>query len=218
MEMYGYQKFTAGNYFPIVTDNNYIQTKQGDMTKKKSTIKNMGITKNTIKNANNPIIIEDIFDVYTRQVDHMSTYNAYVIPLSDLNKVFNYKDTRNEASGSSIKQEIERTYGKAGNAYIDKLLDDINGSIYTEKKHRGQTAFKYESGVRRWKSTCCHSAANSVCQGLNGNITEVSVTGSNDNDKKRTVGPYMPVCADCAMERLGILSNGYQQTNEGCHV
>lgn len=133
MEMYGYQKFTAGNYFPIVTDNNYIQTKQGDMTKKKSTIKNMGITKNTIKNANNPIIIEDIFDVYTRQVDHMSTYNAYVIPLSDLNKVFNYKDTRNEASGSSIKQEIERTYGKAGNAYIDKLLDDINGSIYTEK-------------------------------------------------------------------------------------
>lgn len=133
MEMYGYQKFTAGNYFPIVTDNNYIQTKQGDMAKKKSTIKNMGITKNTIKNANNPIIIEDIFDVYTRQVDHMSTYNAYVIPLSDLNKVFNYKDTRNEASGSSIKQEIERTYGKAGNAYIDKLLDDINGSIYTEK-------------------------------------------------------------------------------------
>lgn len=133
MEMYGYQKFTAGNYFPIVTDNNYIQTKQGDMAKKKSTIKNMGITKNTIKNANNPIIIEDIFDVYTRQVDHMSTCNAYVIPLSDLNKVFNYKDTRNEASGSSIKQEIERTYGKAGNAYIDKLLDDINGSIYTEK-------------------------------------------------------------------------------------
>lgn len=133
MEMYGYQKFTAGNYFPIVTDNNYIQTKQGDMAKKKSTIKNMGITKNTIKNANNPIIIEDIFDVYTRQVDHMSTYNAYVIPLSDLNKVFNYKDTRNEASGSSIKQEIERTYGKAGNAYIDKLLDDINGSIYTDK-------------------------------------------------------------------------------------
>lgn len=133
MEMYGYQKFTAGNYFPIVTDGNYIQTKQGDMTKKKSTIKNMGITKNTIKNANNPIIIEDIFDVYTRQVDHMSTYNAYVIPLSDLNKVFNYKDMRNEASGSSIKQEIERTFGKAGNEYIDKLLDDINGSIYTEK-------------------------------------------------------------------------------------
>lgn len=133
MEMYGYQKFTAGNYFPIVTDGNYIQTKQGDMTKKKSTIKNMGITKNTIKNANNPIIIEDIFDVYTRQVDHMSTYNAYVIPLSDLNKVFNYKDMRNEANGSSIKQEIERTYGKAGNEYIDKLLDDINGSIYTEK-------------------------------------------------------------------------------------
>lgn len=133
MEMYGYQKFTAGNYFPIVTDKNYIETRQGRMNDRKSTIKNMGITKNTTQGAHNPIIIEDIFDVYSRQVDHMSTYNAYVIPLSDLNKVFNYKDMRNDAGGISIKQEIERTFGKKGQEYIDKLVEDINGTINSEK-------------------------------------------------------------------------------------
>lgn len=133
MEMYGYQKFTARNYFPIVTDGNYIETRQGKLNDRKSTIKNMGITKNTTQGAHNPIIIEDIFDVYTRQVDHMSTYNAYVIPLSDLNKVFNYKDMRNEAEGISIKQEIERTFGSEGQKYIDKLVEDINGSINTDK-------------------------------------------------------------------------------------
>lgn len=133
MEMYGYRKFTAGNYFPIVTDNNYIETRQGKLKDRKSTIKNMGSTKNTVQGANNPIIIEDIFDVYSRQADHMSTYNAYVIPLSDLNKVFNYKDLRNEAEGISIKQEIERTFGKKGQEYIDKLVEDINGTINSEK-------------------------------------------------------------------------------------
>ena len=133
MEMYGYKKFTAGNYFPIVTDKNYIETRQGRMNDRKSTIKNMGITKNTTQGAHNPIIIEDIFDVYSRQVDHMSTYNAYVIPLSDLNKVFNYKDMRNDAGGISIKQEIERTFGKKGQGYIDKLVEDINGTINSEK-------------------------------------------------------------------------------------
>lgn len=133
MEMYGYQKFTAGNYFPIVTDKNYIETRQGRLNDRKSTIKNMGITKSTTQGAHNPIIIEDIFDVYSRQVDHMSTYNAYVIPLSDLNKVFNYKDMRNDAEGISIKQEIERTFGKKGQEYIDKLVEDINGTINSEK-------------------------------------------------------------------------------------
>lgn len=133
MMMYGYEKFTARNYFPIVTDDNYIQTRQGGFKGKKTNIKNMGFTKSTVMKANKPIIIEDIFDVYSRQADQMSTYNAYVIPLSDLNKVFNYIDMRGEMKGGSIKQEIERTYGKAGNEYIDKLVEDINGSINTDK-------------------------------------------------------------------------------------
>ena len=134
MDMYGYEKFTAKNYFPISTDKNYVATRQGDAGNKASTIKNMGITKSTTPYANNPLIIEDIFDVFSRQVDNMSTYNAYVIPLSDLNKVYNYKDTRGMTEfGSSIKEEIERTFGKEGNDYINKLVLDLNGSINKER-------------------------------------------------------------------------------------
>lgn len=131
MMMYGYEKFTAGNYFPIVTDDNYIHTTQGGFKDSKTNIKNLGFTKSTVMKANKPIIIEDILDVYSRQVDQMSTYNAYVTPLSDLNKVFNYIDMRGEMQGSSIKQEIERTFGKAGNEYINKLVEDVNGSLNT---------------------------------------------------------------------------------------
>lgn len=139
MGMYGYEKFTAKNYFPISTDKNYVATRQGDAGNKASTIKNMGITKSTTPYANNPLIIEDIFDVFSRQVDNMSTYNAYVIPLSDLNKVYNYKDTRGMTEfGSSIKEEIERTFGKQGNDYIVKLVSDINGTVNKDKSIASQ--------------------------------------------------------------------------------
>ena len=139
MDMYGYEKFTAKNYFPISTDKNYVATRQGDVGNKASTIKNMGITKSTTPYANNPLIIEDIFDVFSRQVDNMSTYNAYVIPLSDLNKVYNYKDTRGMTEfGSSIKEEIERTFGKQGNDYIVKLVSDINGTVNKDKSIASQ--------------------------------------------------------------------------------
>ena len=139
MDMYGYEKFTAKNYFPISTDKNYVATRQGDAGNKASTIKNMGITKSTTPYANNPLIIEDIFDVFSRQVDNMSTYNAYVVPLSDLNKVYNYKDTRGMTEfGSSIKEEIERTFGKQGNDYIVKLVSDINGTVNKDKSIASQ--------------------------------------------------------------------------------
>ena len=133
MQMYGYKKYTARNYFPITVYDNHIHTEQGNLKNQQSTIKNLGFTKSTVEKANKPIVIEDIFDVYSRQVDQMSTYNAYVIPLSDLNKVFNYMDMRNAADGKSIKEEIERTYGKEGNKYIEKLIADINGSLNKDK-------------------------------------------------------------------------------------
>lgn len=127
MDMYGYKKFTAKNYFPIVTDKNYIDKKE-NANEQKATIKNLGMTKATNKQATSPILIEDIFDVFTRQVDQMSSYNAYVGPLSDLNKLMNYKDYRG-FNNSTIKEQINRAFGKNGVDYIDRLIDDVNGSI-----------------------------------------------------------------------------------------
>lgn len=129
MELYGYNKFTAGQYYPIVVDKSNIPTKEGEINQT-GTIRNMGITKSTQEHAHNPIIIEDIFDVYSRQVDQMSSYHAYVIPLLDLQRVYNYIDMRN--GQGSIKEQIDRTFGKAGNDYIHKLLVDINGSVNAE--------------------------------------------------------------------------------------
>lgn len=129
MDMYGYKKFNAKNYFPIVSDKNYIATKESELGSTLTTLRNMGSTKHTVPHANNPIIIEDIFDVYTRQADQMSSYHAFVRPLADLQKVLNYK----EMGRGSVKESIERTFGKDGLNYIKSLMIDLNGTSSSEK-------------------------------------------------------------------------------------
>lgn len=129
MDMYGYKKFNAKNYFPIVSDKNYIATRESELGSTLTTLRNMGSTKHTVPHANNPIIIEDIFDVYTRQADQMSSYHAFVRPLADLQKVLNYK----ELGSGSVKESIERTFGKDGLNYIKSLMIDLNGTSSSEK-------------------------------------------------------------------------------------
>lgn len=129
MDMYGYKKFNAKNYFPIVSDKNYIASKESELGSTLTTLRNMGSTKHTVPHANNPIIIEDIFDVYTRQADQMSSYHAFVRPLADLQKVLNYK----EMGTGSVKESIERTFGKDGLNYIKSLMIDLNGTSSSEK-------------------------------------------------------------------------------------
>ncbi len=127
-EMYGYDKYKSRNYFPITTDKDYIMQPEGN--KKDSTIRNLGMTKSTNAYANNPIIVEDIFDVFTRHVDQMSSYNGLLVPLSDLHKLLNYKDARG-FNGSSIQERIKATLGTGTAKYLDNLVDDINGSVHT---------------------------------------------------------------------------------------
>ncbi len=128
MRLYGYKKFNAKNYFPIVSDKNYIPIKETELGAVITTLKNMGSTKHTTPGANNPIIIEDIFDVYTRQADQMGSYNAFVVPLTDLQKVFNYKEP-----GGSVREALERVFGKDGQEYIEGLMIDLNGTAQSER-------------------------------------------------------------------------------------
>lgn len=124
--MYGYKKFAARDYFPIITDANYIQSKEGDLKNMQTTIRNLGMTKNTTKNANNAVVMDDILDIFSRHIDQMSTYSSFLAPLSDFNKVYNYK---NREKSVSIKQEIERAMGSPAQDYIQTLIHDINGDF-----------------------------------------------------------------------------------------
>lgn len=133
VEMYGYPKFMAKDYWPIVTDKRSTPPKEQEARNSesaKSSIKNLGMTKNTNRNANNPIVIEDIFDAFTRHVDQMSSYAGLMIPLSDLHKVLNYS-TRGLDGNRNVQARISATLGEGTGTYLDNLINDINGSVHT---------------------------------------------------------------------------------------
>ena len=125
MKLFDIKKFTEANYFPIRSSDAYLNARfddSGDVL-----IKNLGFTKNTVVNANNPIVIEDIFDVLADHANKMSMYNALVVPLTDFTRVFNYKSK--DADGTindSVQKALEAAGGNLGIQYIKQFMKDVN--------------------------------------------------------------------------------------------
>lgn len=142
MELMGYKKFNERNYWPIKSSRDFITTSFDQAAAGGVVgvaVKNAGPTQSTVKHANNPILIGDVFDVWSEHVNFMANYNAFTIPLTDMIKWYNYVDNGNilENEGAfyfkgSIKQEISRVFGKGADRYIMRFIEDINGMSNTD--------------------------------------------------------------------------------------
>ena len=165
-KLYGIDLFKETAYFPIKSSQDYIETstgKNGDPN-----IKSRGTFKETVPEAGNPIVLEDFMEVVGNHINTMATYHAFVLPVEDLTRVWNYTpvnikrdadgkaildengmpvaDTEGEAGYNSLKAEITKKYGKEANDYILQLLRDLNGGARRESAasilDKGLTAFK----------------------------------------------------------------------------
>jgi len=128
MQLHGWEKFTESYYFPYNSAENYLYTKQAVTEDRR--LKHMSFTKSTIRRANNPIVLSDFTQVWAGHVQNMLLYSSLAVPLENFNRVYNYKTSVTEDSTSrSVKEELERAYGKRANRYISQLLTDINGGV-----------------------------------------------------------------------------------------
>lgn len=135
MKLYGYEKFVDEHYFPMTTDKNTIATRDSNVTQGAiNAIKNSGFTKDITPEADNPLVLRDIFMVYVDHVAQMATYHAWAAPLQDLIRFFNYnekayverEDGQKFAFRNSVKDAIDYFYGKKGQEYFVKLISSIN--------------------------------------------------------------------------------------------
>lgn len=131
-KMYGFEKFNEEHYFPLTTDRNYISTNNAnDTTEGFNKIEKSGFTKKIIENASNPIIIKDIFDVFTDHVSQMASYHGYAPALKDAMRWYNYTEIgqiedSEDLEYSGVKSAINKIYGKNGQSYFTKFIKDIN--------------------------------------------------------------------------------------------
>lgn len=129
MEVYGYQKLNEPDYFPIQVDKNQTQK---DITKdaQAQTIAGRGFTKSTTPKANNAVMVGSIFDIFSSHVNDVATYAAWLSTMENVRRIrdFTYRDSEWNRTGT-VKSVIERVFGRNGNSYLDKLVDDLNQGV-----------------------------------------------------------------------------------------
>lgn len=128
MQVWGYNKFTEENYFPIKIARETVDAnvEEAGVTK----IINPGFSKKTKPSAKNAVILDNMLSVAANHVSAMSAYQALSLPLQDLENVWNYRSYGEDGIiQGSVREALERAYGKEANEYIERFLKDVNGNI-----------------------------------------------------------------------------------------
>ena len=145
LALYDIKLYKEKNYFPLKTARYF---REFDPEKSGTPkIKNSGFSKKTVPQAGNPIVLSNFMDVWAQHVNDMSMYHAFVLPLEDFMRVYNYSST---AGGyDSVQQYIKNAYGTQANQYIERLMDDLNGGARVDPSadimNKGLALFKKAS-------------------------------------------------------------------------
>ena len=119
MQVYGYQKFTGKDYWPIRSSS--LQLKEGvdkRLTPKRS-VKNMSSAKNRQENAKNALTVPGIFDTFSRHCKEMTEYAAYLAVMEDLDRLYNYQYS--EKTTNEQGEEVWKLTNKAAKGYLKQL-------------------------------------------------------------------------------------------------
>lgn len=146
MKMYGYEKFTEKDYFPIKSSRTWLKT-NAVSAKPKENIRNFGFTKSTVQGANNTIVIDDIFTVFADHVNKMSQYNALAPAIADFMKVYNYTDK--SAGGLTVKGKISDAWGSRYLNYILRFMEDIQSNFDMKTEGIGRFMAKSLANYKR---------------------------------------------------------------------
>ena len=128
--LYDMDLFTEKMYYPAKVDSESRHQSSKDVRAEKQ-IKNAGFTNAAIQDAKQPIILMDFDDVWASHVDEMSKYHAFVLPLENLDRVYNLYSVNN-SQYTSVKELIKNSHGNKAINYIDDLIKDINGGVVQE--------------------------------------------------------------------------------------
>ena len=126
MKLYGYKKFTEKSYFPIQSSQDFLND-NFDAKGNDPTLKNISPTKALVEGANNPLVLDSIFSVFTKHVAQMASYNAYVPAITDFTRVWNHKMEMPDGRLVPLSEVFENTYGQNAKNYVKNFFADLNG-------------------------------------------------------------------------------------------
>lgn len=139
MQLDGFERAGVDNYFPIETDSSFLRSDVAGEARA-ATVEGIGSIANERVHAGNPIRLCDASDVLERQIDKVSRYYGYAIPIRNFQAVNNYTfHEEGNAFAGSIKDSMNKKWGSGAQQYITKMLADLQsgGSAKTDMLSRG---------------------------------------------------------------------------------
>jgi len=131
------EQFTEENYFPINSDGRYLSTTADESPDNAGlyALLNSSFTKELKENADNRIILYNIFDVFANHTASMTQYRSFALPVLDALKWFNYKnDTTSVRTklSSAFGAPLDERAGSGAKGYAEQfvinLLKAYNGT------------------------------------------------------------------------------------------
>ncbi len=159
LALYDIKMFKEKNYFPLKSAPQYMAIAK-EKAQGETKIKNSGFTKETVKKASNPVVLTSFMDVWANHVNEMSMYHAFVLPMEDMYRVYNYKTpTSEDMPTESVEMYIQNAHGEAATNYIDQLLKDLNGGAVTDPRESAGKAW-----ISRFKKASVMASLSVVIQ------------------------------------------------------
>ena len=158
LKMYGVKLFKEKFYFPLKSAKQFMYEQYEVAGDRK--IKNSGFSNDTTPHASNPVILNNFTDVWATHVNDMAMYHAFVLPMEDFERVFNYKTpTSDTMPTESVKGYLQDAYGVHPEQYIKQLMTDLNGGARIDP-----TAGIINKGIALFKKSAVFASLSVVIQ------------------------------------------------------
>ena len=128
--LYGIDLFKETHYFPLKSDRDYRSTveTQLNQTQTAASLVNIGMAKETVPEASNPIVLQRFDDVAVQHIDQMLKYSSMVLPIENLRKVMDFAPGEFGTWNAPVKKLISTVHGVSASQYVNQWITDLNGS------------------------------------------------------------------------------------------
>ena len=123
----GYEVAQVENYFPIKSDSDFLASNFESLVRD-GTLEGMGFLKER-KNAKNPIMLEAVDSVLTRQIGDTAKYVGMAIPIRNFTGGDGQKGAYNWITDEgTLTKAVGDTWGSEAKSYIEKLMTDLQNT------------------------------------------------------------------------------------------
>lgn len=131
MKAYGYKKFTEQDYWPIKSAEEELNSSPEKDNGNVRSIKNIGMAQAVNPKASNALEVRSVFSTFADHASDMIDYAAWLCPMEDANRLFNYEfeDGEGNKTGATVKGFLDEKGGEGSQNYWQKLMGDIQNGI-----------------------------------------------------------------------------------------